>query len=359
MFYKLVTTIALIYFVVRVGSFFKESDYGPDPSTISDDAGALVVKSGTVVRLDAGYEYAFKSILVHKGAVLEFQGDHPAWTSLKCEGNLWLEGTIRSKGFTRDSKDLNTTTYRKTIKEYKKIELCHSYGKDNPGGDGGAGGRMAECVQRSCFCLCCLSGKPGVEEKGERGHGGAGGRGMSDAEMKACGKKSDKCEECYLAIKGDSAECKKKAIGGCGCDGEGKASVLTGDGGQGGTVGNYGGLLYIAVGGNLYGNGTIDLSGTKGGRGEDGDSFRFSGGGGGGGGPGGNGGVLVLNIKGDPGLPTINVDGGEGGEGGKGGIPHKLHGRSELTGSVGSKGQPGKRGKAILLDKEQSLLTAY
>jgi hypothetical protein len=302
--------------------------------------GQLIVRSGYPVRLPAGQKLEYETILIHKGAVLEFYGDTPAWTQIICYGNFRLEGTIRSKGFEVTGKSLDTIVYNGN-------RVGHDYDEPTAGGRGGNGGRLQECHQSSCLQLACFSGK-----RDSLGTGGLGSRGMSNQEAMACANPG-KCEECYLCID------QKYKVQGHACDacdnpsnrGPSGGHSSPGKGAAGGSPGKVGGLLYIYVGGDFISHGVIDVSGSPGGRGSDADSNWYSGGGGGGGGAGGNGGAVYLEII-DKGNPSVNIEGGSGGKGGKGGTPHPENGFSVLKGEDGKPGSTGKRGKQIRITQK-------
>ncbi len=424
----------------------------------------LIVKSGSVITLEAGEEYEYSSVLIHKGGVLEIVGKSPEWTTIKSRGNFRLEGTIRSKGYdqerpnslvylarvelndmldsiahlrndssksfklnnldtaqivqvtgstirgktltvSRDEKfsrfiggdtivnkkffltywsgayrdksdDCNCQVKRHlgdsliirkvSLKELEKEKLffdiltpssptykfhddkidlgfSYTYGKDTKGGKGGAGGRLEECKRKSCVKHSCFDGKPGTVSRG-----GNGRRGMSVCDIADCKSegnchwcKDKECRECEKC----EGEC-RKCIEDSPCKECTYEDIPPGKGGDGGVKGKDGGLLYIASCGNFIGeNGTIDVSGSKGGKGKDGESKKYTGGGGGGGGPGGNGGMIYFNVCGQLSLPTTLIAGGPGGDGGKGGTAHKKDGLVQFKGEDGKRGQSGSPGK--------------
>lgn len=337
------------------------ADYVRVQLTIRDESkgiGSLTVDTDTPDSLEAGTVHRFTSLTIPEGATLVLFGSKNAFTKIIVEKNFRLFGKIIVSNISAKDTVISDTI---TTTDYGTLELEHTYKLFSNGGKGGAGGRPSECHRSSCQRLDCFRGGNGKEMKG-----GCGGRGMSDREVVLC-RDDRSCKDAF---------CYQKSKGGCGieakpdekcytCDyadnkekknitGKTDESPLThGNGGDGGTMGNHGGLLYIQVGGFLDGTGgSIDLSGGNGNNGKDGENDKYTGGGGGGGGPGGNGGKLMILVNGEhTTLPRMNVDGGKGGKGGKGGVPNKTYGLSEYAGKPGSDGNKGKNGVAVQYNK--------
>jgi hypothetical protein len=317
------------------------------------DRGPLIIKSGSTISLAAGETYVYSSILIHKGATLQFVGDTiKNYTVLRSRGDFILEGTIRAQGF---SLAVAKANLRHTY--FQKIgpdSLHHTFGKIQDGGKGGAGGRVNECNPQSCFTLSCVGGHPG-----SAGKGGDGGTGMSRGQIVECKYKKGGTN-CYLVTERDSDT--SDTLKGCKpCEykynDEGKLSP--GKGGTGGSTGKFGGLLYLVSCENFVGDrGIVDVSGSSGGNGKPGTSDRYTGGGGGGGGPGGNGGSVYFNVKGNLSLPTVKINGGQGGKGGAGGKPHPSDGLSSYTGSTGVQGENGLPGRTVIINEINQNLTS-
>lgn len=325
-----------VFCVFYISQCFTEEETLCDKIT-SEDA-HLIVKSGDTFYLDAGKEYIFTSILIHKGATLKIVGKEPKWTTIKSKKDFRLAGTIEAIDFMSGKCDALVDISDPD----DLVSILYTYPEDGKGGKGGAGGRMVECNKKSCLDLDCFKG-----EKPTGPTGGKGGPGMSKCDIESC-KKNDMCTR-GDADKTHYYRCKSCALGKCG---HGKAepceldALSPGKGKEGGKKGKNGGLIYLAACGDFLGrDGTVNVSGSKGESGKAGESGRYTGGGGGGGGAGGNGGMVYFNIKGYLEMPTINKSGGKGGKGGKGGIPHKKDGLAKYPGSKGKDGGNGNDGK--------------
>src|ERR1044071_3709032 len=102
--------IVLWFFVFGVvqcvkGRLTSDSKFCYDCSDIRKDRD-LVITSGDTVRMRTGEVHEYESILIQKGGVLEFYGDQPAWTTLRCKKDFKLQGKIVFTGFDPDSYDV-------------------------------------------------------------------------------------------------------------------------------------------------------------------------------------------------------------------------------------------------------------
>lgn len=320
----------------------------------------LIVNPGETDTLEAGIVHKFSSVTIHKGATLRLIGTNKAYSKLIIENNFRLFGRIVVGNINiGDNNVIISETY--PLPDNGSLTLDHQYTSFNAGGKGGTGGRPTECHRSSCQRLDCFNGEAGVAKQG-----GYGSRGMSETEVSLCkNDRSCKDEFCYQNDQSESGTKNKpsKECYPCGFVNKNGTKAIKrktaasplgyGNGGDGGKMGNHGGLLYIQIGGFFDGKGgSIDLSGGNGKNGKDGESDKYTGGGGGGGGPGGNGGKLMIMVHGDYTLlPAMNVAGGKGGKGGKGGVPHKSYGLAGYQGKPGKDGSPGKAGKAMKYNK--------
>jgi hypothetical protein len=351
-FYSLL--LSLTFCVVLIVVVFGDRPYSADArfqknlgcEVLDYDRGPLIIKSGSTISLAAGENYVYSSILIHKGATLQFTGDTiKNYTVLRSRGDFIVEGTIRAQGFSLavDKQKKSQHTYSQWIGTEC---LLHTYGEIQEGGKGGAGGRVNECHPKSCFRLSCVGGKPG-----SAGCGGQGGAGMSRGQIVACKyKKGGK--DCYLVTEFDSDTTTMTGCKPCGFKYNDEEKLSPGKGGNGGSSGKFGGLLYLVSCENFTGDrGIVDVSGSQGVSGKPGASDRYTGGGGGGGGPGGNGGSVYFNVKGNLSLPTVKINGGPGGKGGAGGNPHSADGLSSYIGSTGEQGENGLPGHTVIINE--------
>jgi hypothetical protein len=278
----------------------------------------LVVKAGQTMPL-AAQRYEYSRVVIEHDAVLEVTPGGDA-LHLVVRGPMTLAGTIRARGFSAQERQVTLA-----VPGHSPATL--NYRNTNRGGFGGDGGAAAG-----------VNGGRGAAGTGDEGGGGGSGGGRF---QDATGTK---------LYPGKNAIGSQGAQGGPNCGGRG------GDAGGRPISGN-GGIVYLEVYGDLDGNsGRIDVSGSPGERGGDGqhDVFPSSSygcqggaGGGGGGGPGGQGGYVVGYVKGNvTAYPqTITV----GGSGGVGGASPSTH---NFGGGAGGRGQPGASGAVYWYPQE-------
>lgn len=274
------------------------------------DLPELVIAPGDTLSLPAQrYEYA--RVVIGEGATLVVAAGGDA-LHLVVRGPMRLAGTIRAKGFSSQERQV-------ALAVPGRPPQMLGYRNANRGGAGGDGGAAAG-----------VNGGRGAQASDDIGGGGGSGGGrFADATG-------------VRRYPGRDATDNRGAQGGPNCGGRG------GNAGERPTAGN-GGIVFLEVHGDFDGSGgRIDVSGSPGGRGGDGERDRFpsssygcqgGAGGGGGGGPGGQGGFVVGYVAGTvAGYPQTVTIGGQGGEGGASPATHNF------GGTPGGRGRPGASG---------------
>lgn len=325
---------------------------GPSSPLRTGEDGTLTVAPGETVTITAGDIKKYASVTVSTGGTLQI-AKGAVWTQIGVQNDLTVNGTIVCEGVEGSSQTISTTAL-------DGRSLSHTI-TQNLGGSGGNTPAWTD------GCGIGVSGRSGGAQNDGFGGGGASGgasffcgpvAGVDGAAGQASassgGGVSGGNGGAYNTAGGNGGTGSGVGSSGTGGGGAGGGNAgsggIGGGGGGGGGKGRHGGLLYLSVGGNIVGSGTINCAGKNGGNGGNGStgaSTQHQGGSGGGGAAGGDGGhVVVAQPSGANSVP-VSVTGGTKGTGGTG-ATGDVSGGGPATGGNGSDGQNGDAGTYTL-----------